>query len=1747
MYFAYGWPKALAAIEPGGQEDVVYLHLDDEYCVIVSTICIQVWTGGQHRIRLGAHSRDEGSVRLEGLNRRAFWCNSRRLLAVLTYNNVLHIYGLHESKESVLQTQTFMSGSRTQLDFKRLNLFLQYSLAVGHDTSTANDIVGDSRSVLVGLSDGTFQLFSWQGKLRGRVSPFTAPEGPALSRGSSLSRNSSSIPLRRQSQGSGGLGPGMRPPSPSARMSHSGSNERLNRSTSGGPSFAMELPASVETLDYSSTLRLLVVVLADGRCAVCRASETGLAPVDSLEFSHWLCAAGSGATVARIAPTAQLVALGLVSGEVALYRLWGAKGGDPLRVMSLADWGYGSESTGSVADLQWSPDNCALAVGWRRSGLGVWSTSGCRLVSSLRQTARASSFSPSTPAGSSGVPSTPFNSHKAPQSLPLESGVAAMAWGVQGYRLMVAESGSSAQLLELALAKSVVGSHRLMHHSEAASPQADLRQHHQEVHILQADDRLLLIMDGSEAGSSTGPSPSQFRSSTDGEASRGGADLVVHHLRVPHQYIAANYPIMHASLSSDGLDIAVAGTHGLALYSRRSGRWRLFGDVSQEREMSVQALLWLPRIVVASVQRSGSGSRTGQLQAPAELLLYPRYHLDNSSLLARYPLPQVPLAMDCIGNHLVVASAPLEVCVLRVDIQGSLVPLATPNATLTIIRELSIMSVGQPLKEIALVEPQSIQGRAATSAEAAPRHCVLLRAGGIMSVLDMEQGSESDTEADDGGGAGAHGSSGAAWHGNVNGNTPGTSSGPTEVEIPWWTYGARGMQLWFPSSLAGPLSAETRDSMTMRGTDPELEFDREVYPIGISLAEVAIVGVTQRMTRSNAAPLATASRHVVHAHSAYPCFHPMPESQPVLPCLLRRLLQQDKAEAALALAHRHCRAPHFSRSLEWLLFTSLEFDADGPAQPGEAGARRGSPTRKRAGTAGPLLLAAANLIRQFPQFRDVVVSVARKTDAQMWPSLFAAVGAPSALLEGLLDTGALQSAACCLLIVDRIEGAQAAHKLSLRLIQEALEGGQYELAAELLRFVIPPGENDSILSVLPQHASANGNGVAAVSQPVEGAPQQQPGPSWLAALFGARPAQQAPPNGRQAGDASVNGRRSATGSRQSVDGSSKGSAAGEAAWGVIGAFAWRLLDMGALRSLAHLGHALGAVGGALPALLAAPSVMHQHLRHQRIPTALSMLSALAVADAELPVCSDKDTATDAQLLLESCRAANELDWIAALALVLENTHVLLGVRREHPQLWYQFSRELLADKRFTSFWEAADADMHIETGNRNVLSNRAVNNSVHAVILAGGPSDNPLARFRAMPAVEIGSNAQLIDVPISNCIRSGINKMYVLTQFNSHTLNTHITSCYPPAVFGGPAQQGWVDVLACHQTPDYSLWYRGSADAVRRNLSAILEPYRGAGLPDEVLILSGQALYRMDYRNLLETHWKTNADITLATHSVGWGQARLRGLARVDPDTGLVTDFAEKPSGDKLDSMAHASKHATPEDPFEASMGIYIFKREVLEKLLQTNETHFGSDAGPDTHFGHDVIPHALRDNLRIVAHHFDGYWRDVQSLRDFYEVNLELAGPGAPISIYDVDEAVLSRGVILPPALMHQCEIENCLIGEGSVLRGSTLKNCVVGCNSFVGNGCHIENTLLMGNDAYTNDHSREVSSQKGEAVLGIGAGTTIKRAIIDDNAAVGPNCTLVNSAGIKESDRTSEGYVIQDGILVVLKGAVIPADTVI
>jgi len=426
---------------------------------------------------------------------------------------------------------------------------------------------------------------------------------------------------------------------------------------------------------------------------------------------------------------------------------------------------------------------------------------------------------------------------------------------------------------------------------------------------------------------------------------------------------------------------------------------------------------------------------------------------------------------------------------------------------------------------------------------------------------------------------------------------------------------------------------------------------------------------------------------------------------------------------------------------------------------------------------------------------------------------------------------------------------------------------------------------------------------------------------------------------------------------------------------------------------------------------------------------------------------------------------------------------------------------------------------------------------VLAIILGGGAGTRlyPLTKMRAKPAVPLAGKYRLIDIPVSNCINSEIFKIYVLTQFNSASLNRHITRAYSFSGF----TEGFVEVLAAQQTPENPNWFQGTADAVRQYLW-LLDEWD----VDEYLILSGDHLYRMDYRQFVQRHRDTNADITLSVVPMDERRASDFGLMKID-DTGRVVDFSEKPKGDALRSMEvdtttlGLDPEQAKKNPFIASMGIYVFKKEVLMQLLQTNLDR--------TDFGKEIIPASAND-FNVQAYLFDDYWEDIGTIEAFYDANLALTRqPQPPFSFYDENAPIYTRARYLPPSKLLDCQITESIIGEGCILKECRIEHSVLGVRSRIESGCLIEDTLVMGADYYQPFAERHSNSQDGKVPLGIGAGTTIRRAIIDKNAHIGCNVQIINKDRVEESNRENEGFYIRSGIVVVLKNAVIADGTVI
>ena len=426
---------------------------------------------------------------------------------------------------------------------------------------------------------------------------------------------------------------------------------------------------------------------------------------------------------------------------------------------------------------------------------------------------------------------------------------------------------------------------------------------------------------------------------------------------------------------------------------------------------------------------------------------------------------------------------------------------------------------------------------------------------------------------------------------------------------------------------------------------------------------------------------------------------------------------------------------------------------------------------------------------------------------------------------------------------------------------------------------------------------------------------------------------------------------------------------------------------------------------------------------------------------------------------------------------------------------------------------------------------------VLGIILGGGAGSRlyPLTKMRAKPAVPLAGKYRLIDIPVSNCINSEIIKIYVLTQFNSASLNRHLGRAYNFSGFN----DGFVEVLAAQQTAENPNWFQGTADAVRRYLW-LLEEWD----VDEYVILSGDHLYRMDYRLFVDRHRETNADITLSVVPIDEKRASAFGLMKIDA-AGRVVDFSEKPTGEELQRMEVDTTilGLTPEEakqsPYIASMGIYVFKKEILVKLLKENLEN--------TDFGKEIIPAAAKD-YNVQAYLFKDYWEDIGTIEAFYEANLALTKqPQPPFSFYDEKAPIYTRPRYLPPTKMLDCTITESMISEGCILKECRINHSILGIRSRVESDSVIEDSLVMGSDFYSPFAERKLGSHKGIVPVGIGPETLIRKAIIDKNARIGRKVSIINKDRVEEANREEMGFYIRGSIVVVLKNATIADGTVI
>lgn len=421
--------------------------------------------------------------------------------------------------------------------------------------------------------------------------------------------------------------------------------------------------------------------------------------------------------------------------------------------------------------------------------------------------------------------------------------------------------------------------------------------------------------------------------------------------------------------------------------------------------------------------------------------------------------------------------------------------------------------------------------------------------------------------------------------------------------------------------------------------------------------------------------------------------------------------------------------------------------------------------------------------------------------------------------------------------------------------------------------------------------------------------------------------------------------------------------------------------------------------------------------------------------------------------------------------------------------------------------------------------------NVVSLILGGGRGSRlfPLTKDRSKPAVPLGGKYRLIDIPITNCLRSNLNRMFILTQFNSESLNKHIIQTYRFDTF----HSGFVNILAAEQTDTSSDWYQGTADAVRKNLRHVLAFHNIT----HVLILSGDQIYKMDYRQLLQQHKESKVGLTICVKPVFKEETSSFGIMKVDKN--LITDFVEKPKDFEtlyeFQSREAVQKHFPNIGEgydFFASMGIYLFDLETLLEILDNSYTDFGNE----------IIPYTI-ENKKVGAYFFDGYWEDVGSIKTFWQANLDFTAPLPKYNLYD--NFIYTHARYLPPSKVVQCNIEEAILAEGSVIQRASIRKSVIGIRSIIKDNVVIENSVVMGADYYESEENIQHNMENNRQNIGIGENSMVKNAIIDKNSRIGKNCKIVNHKNIKNFE--GENYYIKDHIVIIPKNSVIEDNTMI
>ena len=979
-YIAHGWPRLSETRQrsdasPSSSSPITFVRCASttgRLLIVVTRNAVQAWHRGAPFALVGRYVSPPESTREEGEFLSAAWCLERKSLVVLTNKRCVYVFGFAPSRQQALPDDVLHDLGASSRGTPAVSIFVRVAFSTD-GVCNPSSVVVDDRTILLGCAHGALAAYTWNGFHKGALS--LVPPMPPPS-------NASAIP----------------PPEPWALPTDS--------------------PSSIASLQHDPSMNALAVLVRSGICALYFLSEgDGLrvgVRAASATFSWVPLGKEEVATSAALSGVSRTLAVGTARGEALLFSVGVDGSYTKTKTLSLAEWGYTPDITGPVACLEWAADGKALAILWRDAGLSIMSPSGCKLMSHM---------------GAHG---------RRPDSETSPHDKRVLCWGPEGLQLVTNFAADPSQMLTYSFARAYIQSEpvkrSLSSNALLSAPAA----------FLLADDRLLCIYGADVSGSTAQP--------------------VLQHLMLPPTYLTSNWPARTMSASKDGIDIAVSGDRGVVLYNMKQKRWRMFGDINQESQHKCHNLLWMNQMILmfASVCKGRAPyfeEDIAALQKNVELRIYPRYHLDASSMIARHRLHSIPLAVSARGEYIIVLSGTagkLEVAIFQVRVTHDTKAMSSKDpkglrrleATILPIKELCIVTYRQ-IPTMASFLPAGMDSNDPGSAGGEPKSCIVLHMNGQLCLLDLVSGSEK--EILDGV---EH-----FWT-DIDEDEPTRSlsfrsiGDSTSVDSPMdtkflttgvlWTYGCRGINILYTGEVLQAYHddagvGEGRDETlhfesNVPHNDPELEYDKEVYPLALFPDLNSIIGISQHIS--------VLPRGVLHG------FSPLPKSHPVLSSLVRYLLCQGAIHEASTLVGKAFNHPHFSHSLEWLLFTVLEKECSKTKRTEDATLSESE--RESCYNLGGVL----DIIKTVPMYVDIVVRVARKIDPIHWELLFPSAGKPHALFHQAMQMKSYQTAAGFLVIIETVENPALSQECALDLLQETLQIGEYDLTGELVRFLL---------------------------------------------------------------------------------------------------------------------------------------------------------------------------------------------------------------------------------------------------------------------------------------------------------------------------------------------------------------------------------------------------------------------------------------------------------------------------------------------------------------------------------------------------------------------------------------------------------------------------------------------------------------------------------------------------------------------